>query len=199
MTGGSNLELPKTVTDPDGKTHPLEEIYKKYNIVMCIGTYSATAPLTASAKKYGFRGSTMHGMNDIILKSGLAVDYNEVSDETERLRQGMTKADHVDIEFEVDKKKYHLHIDLKKQEAQKSHGLCRVGPDIANLPAGEVYFVPRDAQGEFPIKFEEDGTLGLMHVQNCKINKITLIKGDQNRGFVTSTLKSSKKILQQEH
>jgi aminopeptidase len=179
MTGGSNLELPATVTDPQGKTHPLEEIYKKYNLILCIGNYSATAPLTAAAKKYGFRGGTMHGMNETILKSGLAVDYNDVSRETEKLRQGMTHADYVDVEFQVDKKIYHLHIDLKKQEAQKSHGMCREAPDVANLPAGEVYFVPREAKGEFPIKFEEDGTIGLMHVDNCKVNQISLIKGSQ--------------------
>lgn len=33
--------------------------------------------------KIWFQGATMHGMNDIILSSGLAVDYNQVSSETE--------------------------------------------------------------------------------------------------------------------
>ena len=107
------------------------------------------------------------------------MDYNDVSHETELLRKGMTKADYVDIDFEVDKKEYHLHIDLQKQEAQKSHGLCPSKPDIVNLPAGEVYFVPKNASGSFPVKFEEDGTLGLMHVKDCRIDKISLIKGDQ--------------------
>ncbi len=180
MTGGSNLILPETAIDPQGKEHSLDkEIYKNYDIILCIGKYSATAPLTATAKKFGFRGGTMHGVNDIILASGLAVDYNDVSHETELLRKGMTKADYVDIDFEVDKKEYHLHIDLQKQEAQKSHGLCPSKPDIVNLPAGEVYFVPKNASGSFPVKFEEDGTLGLMHVKDCRIDKISLIKGDQ--------------------
>jgi aminopeptidase len=180
-TGGSNLELPPTVISPDGASHHLEnEIYHNYDIILYITDYSATAPATAAAKKHGFRGATMHGMNDIILNTGLSVDYNEVSKETELLRKGMTKADSADIEFEVDKKAYKLHIDLGKQNAQKSHGLCHDAPDIANLPAGEVYFVPRDAHGEFPIKFEEDNkTIGLMHVENGRVNKITLIKGDK--------------------
>ena len=38
-------------------------------------------------------------MNEIILSSGLAVDYDEVSVEAEKLRQGVTKADWVEIEF----------------------------------------------------------------------------------------------------
>lgn len=178
-TGGSNLELPSEAMAPDGSSISFESIYSKYDIILCISTYSATAPLTAASKKYGFRGSTMHGINDIILKSGLAVDYNEVSRETELLRKGMTQADYVEIDFEVKHKTYHLHIDLNHQEAQKSHGLCYTGGDIANLPAGEIYFVPYDASGNFPIKFEQDGTIGLMSVDKCRVNKVTLIEGDQ--------------------
>ncbi len=180
-TGGSNLELPDTVFSSEGKKLSLEnDIYRHYDIILYITNYSATAPATAAAKHYGFRGATMHGMNDIILSSGLAVDYNLVSSETEALRQGMTHAESADIDFEVDKKNYHLHIDLGDQDAQKSHGICHEAPDIANLPAGEVYFVPRDAKGQFPIKFEEDATtIGLMHVNKGRVDKVTLIKGNQ--------------------
>lgn len=178
-TGGSNLELPETVTAPNGTVLNLfKDIYPNYDLILCISTYSATAPLTAAAKQYGFRGATMHGVNDIILNSGLAVDYEEVSRETEMLRLGMTQAESVDIDFEIEHQHYHLHISLGKQEAQKSHGLCHTAPDIANLPAGEVYFVPMDALGEFPVKFDE-GTLTLMQVRHGRIEGIDLIKGDQ--------------------
>lgn len=178
-TGGSNLELPATAMSPEGKVVNLNsEIYPKYDLIFCITDFSATAPMTATAKKFGFRGATMHGMNDMILKTGLAVDYNVVSKETEALRKGMTGADSVDIDFEIQGKKTHLHIDLAKQEAQKSHGICRVSPDIANLPAGEVYFVPHDAHGTFPVKFD-DGTIGMLTVENCCVNSVSLIKGSQ--------------------
>lgn len=178
-TGGSNLELPDSAIAPDGRSVSFEkEIYPIYDIILCISTYSATAPLTATAKKFGFRGSTMHGMNDIILKTGLAVDYNDVSRLTERLRQGMTLADSVDIDFEANGKPFHLHIELGKQEAQKSHGICRQGPDIANLPAGEVYFVPRDAAGSFPMKFD-DGTLALMQVEKGRVKTVTYLSGNK--------------------
>lgn len=177
-TGGSNLELPETAVSPEGKTVSFKkDIYPNYDLILCISTFSATAPLTASAKKYGFRGSTMHGMNDAILQTGLAVDYNEVSRFTEKLRQGMTRADKVEVDFKLDHKPYHLDIELGRQEAQKSHGLCRNGPDIANLPAGEVYFVPVDAKGTFPIKFD-DGTLALMEVDQGRVNKVTLVRGN---------------------
>lgn len=166
-TGGSNLDLDDLAIDIHGNHLSFEkDIYPKYDIILCVSTYSATAPLTASAKKHGFRGATLHGLNEIILKTGLAVDYNEVSRQTEKLRLGLTKSDWVEIDFEVTGKKATLHLDLGKQEAQKSHGLCRgKTPDVANLPAGEVYFVPTNASGQMPMKFE-DGTLALLDVKN---------------------------------
>lgn len=179
-TGGSNLQLPDIAYAPDGSIHRIEsDIYPIYDIILCVTDYSATAPLTAAAKKYGFRGATMHGLNDTVLKSGLSVDYNDISRKTEMLRKGMTQADSADIDFEVGGQHYHLHVELGKQEAQKSHGICHEGPDVVNLPAGEVYFVPVDANGSFPIKFEEDGTLGLMRVEQGKVVDVTLIRGNQ--------------------
>ncbi len=179
MTGGSNLELPEDAIAIDGSLMHLDkDIYPKYDIILCITSYSATAPLTQRAKKFGFRGATMHGVNDTILNTGLAVDYHEVSQETELLRKGMAHPDSVDIDFEVDHRNYHLHIDLQRQDAQKSHGICHDGGDIVNLPAGEVYFVPSNAEGSFPIKFESDGTLGLMDVEEGKVIKASLLRGN---------------------
>ncbi len=180
ITGGSNLDLPDLAVDAAGRAVSLEkDIYPHYDIILAITTYSATAPLTAFAKKYGFRGATMHGMNDIILRSGLAVDYDEVSREAEALRAGMTGADWAELDFTVLGKTYTLRLDLGGQEAQKSHGLCRgKQPDVANLPAGEVYWVPTGGEGQFPLKYEEDGTLGLMTVKGGRIVKAELLKGN---------------------
>src|SRR3984893_6427021 len=179
ITSGSNLDLPELAVAVDGTELSFEkDIYPNYKLILCISTYSATAPLTAFAKKYGFRGATLHGLNQIILNSGLAVDYDQVSTEAEKLRLGMTRADWVEIDFTYGREEFTLHLDLGKQEAQKSHGLCRGGPDIANLPAGEIYFVPSGASGQFPLKFE-DGTIGLMTVKGGRIVDSRLLKGDQ--------------------
>jgi len=180
VTGGSNLDLPDEAWTTDGRQVSLSrDIYPEYKIILCISTYSATAPLTAFAKQYGFRGATLHGLNEIILNSGLAVDYDEVSRLAEKLRLGMTRADWAEIDFLVDGQKYTLHLDLGRQEAQKSHGLCRGGPDVANLPAGEIYFVPTGAEGEFPMRYE-DGTLGLMTVSGGRIVHTSLISGNDS-------------------
>jgi aminopeptidase len=180
VTGGSNLDLPDRAVTPEGKEVSLErDVYPAYDIILCISTYSATAPLTEKAKKFGFRGATLHGLNQTILSSGLAVDYREVSAEAEKLRLGMTRADWVEIDFEYAGRILTLRLDLGKQEAQKSHGLCLGDkPDVANLPAGEIYFVPTGASGAFPMKYE-DGTIGLMHVSDGRIQKAELLKGNQ--------------------
>ena len=186
-TGGSNLDLPDLAVAVDGTEVSLEkDIYPNYKLILCCSTYSATAPLTAFAKKYGFRGATLHGLNQIILNSGLAVDYDQVSEDAEKLRLGMTRADWVEIDFTYGRQKFSLRLELGRQEAQKSHGLCRGGPDVANLPAGEIYYVPTGASGQFPLKFE-DGTIGLMTVKEGRIVDSSLLKGKPANHRRTST------------
>lgn len=180
-TEGSNLDLEDEAWDSAGRKFSLNaDLYPNYDIILCISTFSATAPLTAKAKEFGFRGATMHGMNEVILRSGLAVDYEEVSADAERIRKALTRADEVEIDFELeDGKILTAWLGLGGQEAQKSHGLCQGRqPDVANLPAGEVYFVPRDARGQFPMKYE-DGTLGVLEVRDRDVKSSTLIQGNQ--------------------
>jgi len=182
QTTGSNLDLPDLCVDMSGAELSLEkDIYPNYDIILCISTFSATAPLTAFAKQYGFRGATLHGVNDVILNSGLAVDYEVVSVDAEKLRRAMTRADWVEIDFTVENgPDMTVRLELNRQEAQKSHGLCQGDtPDIANLPAGEVYFVPTGAEGTFPLKYE-DGTLGKLTVTGGRIIKAELIAGKQS-------------------
>lgn len=181
QTTGSNLDLPDECVDMSGNKLSLEkDIYPNHDIILCISTFSATAPLTAFAKQYGFRGATLHGLNEVILNSGLAVDYEDVSRDAEKLRLAMTRSDWVEIDFTVaNGPDMSIHLDLSRQEAQKSHGLCQGDtPDIANLPAGEVYFVPTSAEGTFPLKYE-DGTLGKLTVTGGRIIKAELIEGNQ--------------------
>ena len=102
ITGGSNLDLPDEAFDSSGRQLSLEkDVYPNYDIILCISTCSATAPLTAFAKRFGFRGATLHGLNDIILSSGLAVDYNEVSQQAEKLRLSLTRAEWFEIDFQL--------------------------------------------------------------------------------------------------
>jgi aminopeptidase len=178
-TGGSNLDMEDECYDIEGQKLSLDrDIYTRYNIILTVSTFSATAPLTSKCKEFGFRGATLHGLNQIILDTGLAVDYEQISADAEKLRCGLTRADRFEIDFEVESTRYTLTLHTNGQEAQKSHGLCPPGkPDVANLPAGEVYFVPETADGTFPFKYG-DGTIGLLQVADGKIHKSQLVYGN---------------------
>ncbi|MEC8650844.1 MAG: hypothetical protein VXX82_07940 [Verrucomicrobiota bacterium] len=178
-TGGSNLDMEDACFNPTGEQLSLDnDIYTQYDIILVVSTFSATAPLTAKCKEFGFRGATLHGLNQIILDTGLSVDYDYVSEDAEKLRRGLTCADRFEIDFEVEGSSYTLSLHTNGQEAQKSHGLCPPGkPDVANLPAGEVYFVPDSADGVFPFKYDES-TIGLLHVKDGKIFKSQFVYGD---------------------
>ena len=114
------------------------------------------------------------------MNSGLSVDYRVISEQAETFRLVLDEADSFDLEFELLESTYQLRIDCDRQTAQKSHGLCPVGkPDVANLPAGEVYFVPSGASGSFPFQFS-DGTLAEMQVSEGAIRNAVFIKGDSS-------------------
>jgi hypothetical protein len=179
-TYGSNLDPEDGAVDESGAPVSLtRNVYPNYDIILAITDYSLTAPLTAQAKIHGFRGATLHGLNDIILNSGLSVDYNFVSKQAEVFRQVITFTDHFDINFKALDQSFKLTLRCDKQDAQKSHGLCPTGkPDVANLPAGEVYFVPNGAEGSFPFRYS-DGTIAEMIVEDGAIIKSNLISGNQ--------------------
>ena len=180
-TGGSNLDPDNHLISTNGDEVTFSDhICSEYDLVFAITDYSLTAPLTAMAKKHDFRGATLHGLNDIILNSGLSIDYNLVSRQAELFRSYLDEADSFKISFECFENKYQLEIQCGGQTAQKSHGICPSGtPDIANLPAGEVYFVPNSASGSFPFRFP-DGTISEMHVSNGAITHADLIKGEDS-------------------
>jgi len=179
-TGGSNLDPENELIDGEGNSLTFtEDVCPKYDLIFAITDFSLTAPLTAMAKEHGFRGATLHGVNEVILKSGLSVDYEMVSRQAELFRSVLNKADAFELDFECLGQEFSLRIECDAQEAQKSHGLCPPGkPDVANLPAGEVYFVPKGAMGSFPFRFS-DGTLASMKVSEGAIVEAEFLRGDE--------------------
>ena len=186
--GGSNLDLPETVLTPDGEELALRQALGRHTIILYMGRWSATAPITALAREMGFRGATMHGANETVLKSGLAVDYEEVSARAERLRGAMSHADAMRIEWEVAGRAVALSVHLGGREAQKSHGLVRARGDVANLPAGEVYWVPTGADGLMPMKFgDAAGTVAVFEVEErgiCGLRELVSGDGQTARSFL---------------
>ena len=140
------------------------------NVIFPCGRHLIGAARAAGSATTGLAHATRRGCCGV----------RRVSADAERLRLALTRADSIEIDFALeDGRVLTAWLGLGGQEAQKSHGLC-LGktPDIANLPAGEVYFVPADARGQFPMKYE-DGTLGVLQVENRCIVRSTLIRGNQ--------------------
>ena len=78
-TFGSNLDPEDEAVDISGNRLSLDkDIYPKYDIILATTDYSLTAPHRQS-KGIWVSGSNLHGLNEIILNSGLSVDYNEIS------------------------------------------------------------------------------------------------------------------------
>lgn len=178
MTEGNNMELPEDGMDISGKIVNMEkEIYAKYDIILSITTHSATAPLSAHAREYEFRGASLPGINEFVLQTGLSTDTEKLVKVTENIRKGLTDADSADIYFEVNDLTFKLHVYLGDQVAQKNDGTCYKKKELINLPGGKVYFVPYDAEGSFPMKFE-DGTIAHMQVSKGRIKKVKLIQGN---------------------
>lgn len=181
-TGGSNLDLPSEAFDVSGNRLLFDrDLYPRFDLFLCFSRFSATAPLTAKAKAFGFRGATLHGLNRTILASGLSVDYEAVSRQAEILRSGLSGADRFRIDYRIEGVPLSLTLETAGAEAQKSHGLCRgEKPDIVNLPAGEVYFVPTGAEGAFPYRWE-DGTIAIVEVFGGRARRARLLRGDPAR------------------
>ncbi len=177
-TGGSNLDLPDRAVAPDGTERSLErDVYPNYDIILCISTHSATAPLTALAKRHGFRGATLHGVNDIILRSGLAVDYNEVSLVTERLRLALTRADWFEIDFKLGDDTHTLRLGLQQGTGGRVTRATLIRGDQAVIDAHNAKLADDPVTGELgelgfgtqvlPVSgrdIQDEKILGTMHV-----------------------------------
>ena len=180
-TGGSNLDPDDDAVDLLGNSYSLErDICQKYDLILAITDYSLTAPLTAFAKKYGFRGATLHGVNEIILNSGLSVDYRKISEQAECFRSVLDQADSFILHFQVNEQEFEFKLIAVHRSLKKAMVYAlRANLTWLTLPAGEVYFVPSGANGSFPFKYS-DGTLAEMLVEDGKITSAKLISGDQN-------------------
>jgi leucyl aminopeptidase (aminopeptidase T) len=98
------------------------------------------------------------------------------------MRRALTRADSMRLDWDVAGNTVALDLALGAQEAQKSHGLVRVRGDVANLPAGEVYWVPVGAEGLLPRQFEDAaGTIAVFDVRDGGIAGLhRLVRGDRD-------------------
>ncbi|KAF5422142.1 MAG: Leucyl aminopeptidase (aminopeptidase T) [Candidatus Methanomarinus sp.] len=107
-----------------------------------------------AAKKSGVRIATMPGITLEMMESGgITADYLTVKDITSTLKKKLTKAKEIRIVTDLGTD---IILNVEGCDWHEDHGICHKAGSSTNLPAGEVFVAPKNAQGIFVV----DGSMG---------------------------------------
>ncbi len=107
-----------------------------------------------AAKKSGVRIATMPGITLEMMESGgITADYLTVRDITSTLKKKLTKAKEIRIVTDLGTD---IILNVEGCDWHEDHGICHKAGSSTNLPAGEVFVAPKNAQGIFVV----DGSMG---------------------------------------
>jgi leucyl aminopeptidase (aminopeptidase T) len=107
-----------------------------------------------AAKKSGVRIATMPGITLEMMESGgITADYLTVKDITSTLNKKLTKAKEIRIVTDLGTD---IILNVEGCDWHEDHGICHKAGSSTNLPAGEVFVAPNNAQGIFVV----DGSMG---------------------------------------
>jgi leucyl aminopeptidase (aminopeptidase T) len=107
-----------------------------------------------AAKKSGVRIATMPGITLEMMESGgITADYLTVKDITSTLKKKLTKAKEIRIVTDLGTD---IILNVEGCDWHEDHGICHKAGSSTNLPAGEVFVAPNNAQGIFVV----DGSMG---------------------------------------
>jgi hypothetical protein len=168
--GSNNADLPEVLTLVDSVPLSffsmqdcrisLYDLLSSTSVILAPTELSATAPLKILAKKYGFRGATLPGLNRAMIPS-LGLDYESIDARVQEIRERMDRADSATIVFSAEGQTYGLTLDLRFRSGHASGGLMREPGVVANLPSGEAYIVPYEGEKEGVLS----NSAGLLPVQ----------------------------------
>ena len=104
------------------------------------------------ANEAGARGATLPGITEEVFTTGLDADYESIADHCHDVLEQVAGADEIrvtspqgtDITFEPGDREWH-----------EDTGIVHESGDFSNLPAGEVFVSPEDANGTYVV----DGTM----------------------------------------
>ncbi len=151
-TYANNSDLPKECIF-QGKKQDFKSVLSKFDIIIALTEFSATAPLSKLAKKHSFRGASMPGFTKEMLPA-LDIDFKELKKDVDMIDFG----EDAQIVFEVKGKEYKMFFDLRGMKVLRDDGSCTKTGKIINLPSGETFISPKDkdsgTRGELPIQLE---------------------------------------------
>ncbi|MDD5473640.1 MAG: aminopeptidase [Candidatus Methanoperedens sp.] len=176
----------------------IAEAMKNADVVIAPTTFSLThTQARINACKAGARIASMPGITEEMMASGgMTADYNKVNDIAIRLNKQLEKARKVRV---ITESGTDIVFNLEGCKWMMDTGICHEPGCSANLPAGELYIAPEDANGVFVVDGSMSGfgilesplefTVGNRHVagikgkQAGKLNSMLDAVGDKARNI----------------
>ncbi len=128
----------------------IAEAMKNADVVVAPTTYSLThTQARINACKAGARIASMPGITEKMMNSGgMTADYNKVNEIAIRLNKRLENVKNIRVVTDAGTD---ITFDLEGCKWYMDTGLCHEKGCSSNLPAGELYIAPKDANGVFVV------------------------------------------------
>ncbi|WP_123536701.1 aminopeptidase [Halosimplex salinum] len=166
---------------PPGDQHgeeppePVAAAMASADVVLAPTTKSLThTAARTDANEAGARVATLPGITDGVFLMGLDADYESIAAESERLLEQVAGAAEVRVTTELGTD---ITFEPGDREWQLDTGIVHEAGDMSNLPAGEIFHSPEDANGRFVV----DGTM----MPHGKLDEGQTLAFEVEDGYVT--------------
>ncbi|WP_459193071.1 aminopeptidase [Halosimplex sp. J119] len=123
------------------------------DVVLAPTTKSLThTQARTDANEAGARVATLPGITDGVFLMGLDADYESIAAESERLLEQVEDAEEIRVTTELGTD---ITFEPGDREWELDTGIVHEPGQMSNLPAGEIFHSPEDANGRFVV----DGTM----------------------------------------
>jgi len=126
------------------------------------------------ANDAGSRVATLPGITDGVFLMGLDADYDSIAAESERLHEQVADATEIRVTTELGTD---ITFEPGDREWQLDTGIVHEPGQMSNLPAGEIFVSPEDANGRFVV----DGTM----MPHGKLDEGQTLEFEVDDGYVT--------------
>jgi len=181
-TGAHSAPLPKTGFAAGEVIPDLCAHIAKADIVIAMTTFSATGPLFRITAETGNRAVSIPGAQADMWPA-MSIDYLMLKKRSDALKSLLEEATGIEVSFSGKHvpEGTNLFVDVRGSKWH-TDGKCGNPGESTNLPAGEVYCVPRESssetRGTWPVYSPEDGNVVLLKVEG---NKIIDVPGDSRK------------------
>ena len=147
-TGSHGAELPAQAREGE-RSVDLLRLLEDSSLAVALTEYSATAPLSVLARAHAdFRAASRPGVLERMERSALAADYGLVARRCRKIFDRFDGAVLCDVVFSTG---HRCWFDLRYRAAEMDDGFLprdKKGDRIINLPSGETFSVPYEAERE---------------------------------------------------